>query len=101
MRTAAVVALAAAVFLGPAGARGEEGTKPPAPAARPTRADLDAAVARGTRFLLGDQKPDGEWITREYGLDSSGHTVAVTAVEIGRAHVRTPVTVKSRMPSSA
>ncbi len=83
MRTVAVVALAAAVILGPAGALGEEGSKPPAPvppASRPTRADLDAAVAKGTRFLLGDQKPGGEWITREYGLDSSGHTVAVTAV---------------------
>jgi hypothetical protein len=73
VRTAAVALVAIALAGPPRTSRAAE-------TPRPTRADLDAAVAKGTKFLLGDQKPGGEWITREYGLDSSGHTVAVTAV---------------------
>src|SRR2546430_13665242 len=69
---------------------------------------LPRAVARG---LEADRLPVGEIARELYGrrggsIDNQpdgavGRRLDFEACKIGRAHVWTPVTVKSRMPSSA
>ena len=49
------------------------------------------------------ERPEGDF-ARGYDADAKGHSsyfVWLNRGKIGRAHVRTPVTEKSRMPSSA
>ena len=54
---------------------------------------IDGTAVRSCLMLA--VQAEGEGITTIEGIGGSG------AREIGRAHVRTPVTEKSRMPSSA
>ncbi len=62
MRSAALLTLAAALFLASARA-GEQRPPPPADgdADRPAQAVIDAAVARGVKWLRGEQKRDGSF----------------------------------------
>src|SRR2546430_11513148 len=80
---------------------------------------LGAVVATGTRFLVRDavptelvegharrgHEPDGIGRAADRGEPRVAALVVLDQLrrlllQIGRAHVRTPVTVKSRMPSS-
>ena len=59
------------------------------------KAVVSCLVAFGLSFFSNVQANDVE------ALAKSKNCLSCHAVEIGRAHVRTPVTEKSRMPSSA
>ena len=69
--------------------------------------ELVGSISKGLLVFLGithdDQLEDVSWLVKKtLGLRIFSDTNDVMNFsEIGRAHVRTPVTEKSRMPSSA
>jgi hypothetical protein len=45
----------------------------------PSAAAIQTAIDKAVDFLIHDQRGDGGWISREYGVDSPGHQMAITA----------------------